>query len=257
MWFFTTYDNCCTVATRAVRHQHRPDSCNYQHRTPVHQPAPRRFSLGHSRSTCQPKILEKANQQRQQRQESHPGPSTSTLCDKQATPGQTRRKQPPTTPFYRLHGGRDLRQRLTGVKLHLTTHGQASMSRLSGLACPSLATRSRPLNISWTKQHRCWQPHRPLWPILKSSLWPQRQSQVHMEALAVLLLLATTHLMSCRGISTTISAAIPPLPSPWQRQQDEEEEEDEDKQHRWMASVWHPSHGNSHGKPVRTRSKAV
>ncbi|KAL7725155.1 hypothetical protein ACLKA6_018680 [Drosophila palustris] len=91
---------------------------------------------------------------------------------------------------------------------------------------------------------------------MSSSLWPQRQSQVHMGALAVLLLLATTPWMPTGGDFNTMYSAA----NPWQQQQQhqhQQAEEEEAEQRRWTATVWHPSHGNwhqlEHRKSKRTK----
>ncbi|KAL7725429.1 hypothetical protein ACLKA6_002025 [Drosophila palustris] len=182
------------------------------------------------------------------------------------------------------------------AQLHPHPVGQQVSMQLNGSSCPSWAACCQIQNPLLDEQRH--QPHqqqqrhqqqlkqqqqqqnRPPWPIpypMPTSLWPQRQSRVHMGALAVLLLLAITHLMPTMGVSTTInSASNPHLPYPWQRhhqrqrQQQQQhqqaavaEEEEEAEQRRWTtaaaaaAAVWRPSHGNwrqlAHRKTKKTK----
>ncbi|KAM8701620.1 hypothetical protein ACLKA7_004905 [Drosophila subpalustris] len=189
------------------------------------------------------------------------------------------------------------------AQLHPHPVGQQVSMQLNGSSCPSWAACCQIQNPLLDEQrhqsqHQQQQRHhqqlkqqqqqlkqkRPPWPIpypMPTSLWPQRQSRVHMGALAVLLLLAITHLMPTMGVSTTInSASNPHLPYPWQRhhqqQQQQHElqqqqhqqaavaEEEEAEQRRWTsaaaaaaAAVWRPSHGNwrqlAHRKTKKTK----
>ncbi|KAL7725644.1 hypothetical protein ACLKA6_005703 [Drosophila palustris] len=79
-----------------------------------------------------------------------------------------------------------------------------SMRQLHGFCCPSWASGSHQHQLEQKQRQRQQQQQqhqrrRPVWPIHAQSLWPQRQSQMHMGASAVLLLSATTHLMLIWG----------------------------------------------------------
>ncbi|KAL7726409.1 hypothetical protein ACLKA6_004549 [Drosophila palustris] len=105
------------------------------------------------------------------------------------------------------------RHSATRCILHLMD--MLSMRQLNGFCCPSWATGShqhppdhhqleqKQRQRQQKRQQQQHQRRRPVWPIHAQSLWPQRQSQMHMGASAVLLLSATTHLMLSWGISTS------------------------------------------------------
>ncbi|KAL7725163.1 hypothetical protein ACLKA6_017320 [Drosophila palustris] len=175
---------------------------------------------------------------------------------------QRQKQQQSTISSCRSHGTEEAwRRHYAALQLH-QHHGQASVMQLIGFCCPSWASSSRKIHIQPDEQLRRRHQLRPYWPIWQATPWPRRRSQVYMGAPAVLLLMATSHLMLISGVSNPYSASLPPLPWPGQRQQQihQREEEELQRQQRWTATTtnnWRPSHGDwqrrVHRKAVRTR----
>ncbi|KAL7726583.1 hypothetical protein ACLKA6_004500 [Drosophila palustris] len=172
---------------------------------------------------------------------------------------QKQQQQQSTMSSCRSHGTEeDWRRHYAALQLH--------QQQLIGFCCPFWASSSRKIHIQPDEQLRRRHQLRPYWPIWQATPWPRRRSQVYMGAPAVLLLMATSHLMLISGVSNPYSASLPPLPWPGQRQQQihqqREEEEELQRQQRWTATAtttnnWRPSHGDwqrrVHRKAVRTR----
>ncbi|KAL7724563.1 hypothetical protein ACLKA6_012874 [Drosophila palustris] len=202
---------------------------------------PKFLQLGHFWSTWKPLIRTRNPQMGQKQQQPQ----------QQQQPFRHRPQMLSTKSNCHLGGNSEAWRLTLGTSWHPSSHGR--MRQLHGFCCPSWATGSHqhhhpPEQKQRQRQQQQHQRRRPDWPIHAQSLWPQRQSQMHMGASAVLLLLATTHLMHIWGISTSQSATImPPLPWPWQRQQQQQhkhkhnhqlEEEEQQQQRRGISSRW-------------------